>query len=528
MLGLELIVVLGLALLLGEGIGHRLRLAPPVLLLVIGALLGFVPALREVHLPPEAMLLVFLPALLYWESLTTSLREIRRDLRGIILLSTTLVIATAGAVAVVAHSLGFSWGPAWVLGAAVAPTDATAVGVLAKALPRRNVTLLRAESLINDGTALVVYGLAVGVTVGDEHFTAPHVTWLFLVSYVGGSAAGALTAWLGIRVRRVFDNPLLGNVAALMTPFTAFLLAELIHASGVLAVVVAGLIMSQASPRLVGAATRRQGEEFWSLATFVLNGALFVLVGLEAQSAVRSLNGDDLTHALIAVGAVSAVVVAARFVFLFTVVYLIRLVDRRSQQRLRRMNHRARVVSAMSGFRGAVSLAVALSVPTVLDSGAPFPDRDMIVFVTSGVIVTTLVVQGLLLPGVVRWARLPRDTSVEEERFLAETTATEEALKALPQVAAGLGTDPAVAERMRQEYETHLQFLRASGGETEDEEVLRHDQHYTALRLELLARKRAAVLRLRDEHAIDDTVLRQVQRRLDIEEVRLSRRPPAE
>ncbi|MFC9914388.1 cation:proton antiporter [Streptomyces sp. NPDC059862] len=162
MLGLDLIVVLGLALLLGEGIGHRLRVAPPVLLLVIGALLGFVPALREVHLPPEVVLLLFLPALLYWESLTTSLRQIRRDLRGIILMGTTLVIATAGAVAVVAHALGLGWGPAWVLGAAVAPTDATAVGVLAKSLPRRNVTLLRAESLINDGTALVVYGLAVG------------------------------------------------------------------------------------------------------------------------------------------------------------------------------------------------------------------------------------------------------------------------------------------------------------------------------------------------------------------------------
>ncbi|GAB3004021.1 Na+/H+ antiporter [Streptomyces pseudoechinosporeus] len=528
MLGLELIVVLGLALLLGEGIGHRLRIAPPVLLLVIGALLGFVPALREVHMPPEAVLLLFLPALLYWESLTTSLRQIRSDLRGIVLMGTTLVIVTAGAVAVVAHALGLDWGPAWVLGAAVAPTDATAVGVLAKSLPRRNVTLLRAESLINDGTALVVYGLAVGITVGEEHLTFPHVTWLFLVSYIGGAAAGALTAWLGIQVRRRFHDPLMGNVAVVITPFTAFLLAELIHASGVLAVVVAGLIMSQASPRLVGAATRRQGEEFWTLSTFVLNGALFVLVGLEAQSAVRGLHGNDLTHALIAVGAVSAVLVGARFAFLFTAVHLIRLVDRRPQQRLRRMNYRARVVSSLSGFRGAVSLAVALSVPTALDSGAPFPDRDTIVFVTSGVIVTTLVVQGLLLPVVVRWARLPRDTSVDEELFLAETTATEEALKSLPQVAEELGTDAAVTERMRHEYETHLQVLRASGGEADDEEALRHDRHYTALRLELLAHKRATVLRLRDEHEIDDTVLRQVQRRLDIEEVRLSRQQSAE
>ncbi|MCT9083418.1 cation:proton antiporter domain-containing protein, partial [Streptomyces fulvoviolaceus] len=264
---------------------------------------------------------------------------------------------------------------------------------------------------------------------------------------------------------------------------------------------------------------------------FVLNGALFVLVGLQAQAAGRSLSGTDLTHALIAVAAVSGVVVAARFAFLFTVPYLIRLLDRRPQQRLRRMNYRHRVVSALCGFRGAVSLAVALSVPTALDSGAPFPDRDTIIFVTSGVIVITLVVQGLLLPGVVRWARLPHDTSVEEERFLAETSATEEALKALPELADDLKTDPEVTERLRQEYETHLLVVRAGDGEADPSDeaaVLRHDRHYTALRLALLTHKRATVLRLRDEHRIDDTVLRQVQRRLDIEEVRLSRRDTAE
>ena len=145
-------------------LARRFRVAPPVLLLACGALLGFVPALRQVHLPPEVVLLLFLPALLYWESLTTSLREIRSNLRVIVLASTVLVVVTAGAVAATAHALGMAWGPAWVLGAAVAPTDATAVGVLARSLPRRTVTVLRAESLVNDGTALVIYGLAVGVT----------------------------------------------------------------------------------------------------------------------------------------------------------------------------------------------------------------------------------------------------------------------------------------------------------------------------------------------------------------------------
>ncbi|MFI1034272.1 Na+/H+ antiporter [Streptomyces sp. NPDC020951] len=524
MLGLELVVVLCVTVLVCQVAGERLRVAPPILLLVAGALIGFVPALREVHLPPEAMLLLFLPALLYWESLTTSLRGIRQDLRGIVLMSTALVVLTAWAVAAVAHALGLPWGPAWVLGAAVAPTDATTVGVLARMLPRRAVTLLRAESLINDGTALVVYGLAVGITVGEEHLSGPRVGWLFLLAYIGGAAAGAVTAWLGIQVRRHLDDPLLGNVAMILTPFTAFLLAELIEASGVLAVVAAGLIMSQAGPRVVGAATRYQAQTFWSLATFLLNGVLFVLVGVEAQSAVRDLTSDDLTHAVITVMAVSGVLVAVRFAFQFAAAYLIRLLDRRPQQRLRRVGQRARVLGAVAGFRGAVSLAVALSVPETLDSGAPFPDRDVIVFVTSGVIMVTLVVQGLMLPHVARWARLPHDTSVEEERRLAETTAVEAALEALPEVAADLGTDPDVVDWTRREYETYARVVRA--GDTDDDDdpavVLRHMEDYTALRLALLARKRAAVVSLRDMSRIDDTVLRQVQALLDIEEVRLS------
>src|SRR5215213_1294335 len=305
MLGLELVVVLGATLLLAAVIGRRLRVAPPVLLLVFGVLLGFVPALREVHLPPEAMLLLFLPALLYWESLTTSLREIRNNLRVIVLASTLLVIATAAAVAAVGHALGLPWGPAWVLGAALAPTDATAVGVLARALPRRTVTTLRAESLVNDGTALVVYGLAVGVTVGEESLGTAHVAGLFLVSYGGGALAGVLVAWLATQARKRLDDPLQENVLILLTPFSAFLLAELVDASGVLAVVVCGLIMSQVGPRLGRADSRRLTVAFWTLSTYLLNGALFVLVGLEVQSATRGLTSTDLSRGLFAVAVVS-------------------------------------------------------------------------------------------------------------------------------------------------------------------------------------------------------------------------------
>ena len=524
LLPLELIVVLAGAMVASGVLARRLRVPPPLLLLLGGALLGFVPALRQVQLPPAAMLLIFLPALLFWESLTTSLREIRSNLRPIVLLSTVLVVVTAGAVAVVGHALGLPWGPAWVLGAALAPTDATAVGVLARALPRRMVTMLRAESLVNDGTALVVYGLAVGITVGEEHLSPAHVSWLFLLSYGAGIAAGAVAAWLGMHVRRRLDDPLQENVALLATPFLAFLLAEFAHASGVLAVVVCGLIVSQVSPREGRADARQQTVAFWSLATFVLNGSLFVLVGLEVQSAVRDLTSVDLVRGLVAVAAVSAVVIGTRFVWLFTTPYLIRVLDRRPQQRARRVGARPRVVVAVAGFRGAVSLALALAVPHTLSSGGPLPGRDLIVFVTAGVIVVTLA-QGLLLPGVVRWARLPHDTTVDEERHLAETLATEGALAVIPQLAAELGVDPAVAGRLRGEYDEHLGVVRADGdGADEAAPALRQDQQYTALRLAVLAHKRATVVGLRDEGRIDDTVLRQVQTRLDIEEVRLSRR----
>jgi CPA1 family monovalent cation:H+ antiporter len=523
LLGLELVVALGVCVLVCSAVAGRLRVAPPVLLLASGVLLGYLPALRVISLPPEVMLLLFLPALLYWESLTTSLREIRSNLRPIVLLSTGLVLATAASVAWVAHGLGLDWGPAWVLGAAVAPTDATAVGVIARGLPRRTTTILRAESLINDGTALVIYGIAVGVTTGQEHLDPGHVAWRLLVAYAGGALAGLLVAWLAMQARRRLDNPLHENVVSVLTPFSAFLLAELVDASGVLAVVVCGLTLSQVGPRRVRADTRQQAEAFWRLATFLLNASLFVLIGLQAHGVVRDLSTAEAGRALGEIGLISAVVIGTRLVWSYTTPYLIRAVDRRPRQRLRRVGARQRMVSAVSGFRGAVSLAAALGVPDTMASGAPFPGRDTIVLITSGVVVLTLVLQALALPVVVGWARLPADTAVEEERRLAEATASQAAYQALPGLAARLGVGQAVVARVRAEHEHHLEIMR-SNPDDEDEPLRQAEADYVALRLALIAHKRATVVRLRDQRDIDDTVLRTIQSKLDIEEVRLSRR----
>jgi CPA1 family monovalent cation:H+ antiporter len=523
-LGLELVVVLGVAVLLSGMAAHRSGIPRPVLLLASGVLLGFVPALRDIRLPPAVVLLLVLPALLYWESLTTSLREIRSNLRLIALVSVGLVVVTAAAVATVAHALGLPWAPAWVLGAAVAPTDAAAVAVLARMLPRRLMTVLRAESLVNDGTALVIYGLAVGITVGQQHVTPLGVLGRFLLAYVGGALAGLFAAWLAVRARRLLDDPLLENVVSLLTPFTAFLFAELIHASGVLAVVVCGLTLSQVAPRAIRADARLQAFAFWSLSTFALNAALFVLVGLELHAAIRGLTSMRLPSALAAVGMVSAVVIGVRFAWLFLTPRFGQVADRLLRRQPRVVRVRVRAVAAVAGFRGAVSMAAALAVPERLASGAPFPGRDMIIFVTAGVIVVTLVLQGLALPLVVHWTRLPADTAVEEERHLAETVATQEALAAMGGIASRRGVDQQVVDRMRSEYEKHLNVLRGHGEEADPNPGRRAEADFRSLRLGLLDQKRSTVVRLRDEQLIDDTALRQIQAQLDAEEVRLSRR----
>ncbi|HUQ55765.1 Na+/H+ antiporter, partial [Lentzea sp.] len=469
MLGLELVVVLGVCILASTVASGRLRLAAPVLLVLCGAVLGFVPGLESVSLPPEAMLLIFLPALLYWESLNTSLREIRSNLRPIVLLSTLLVLATAGSVAAVAHALGLDWGPAWVLGAALAPTDATAVSAIARGMPRRTTTILRAESLINDGTALVIYAIAIAITTGEQQFSTGLVGVRLLLSYVGGALAGLAIAWLAVQVRKRLDSPLHESVVSILTPFSAFLLAEVAHGSGVIAVVVCGLTLSQVGPRIVPADTRQQSSAFWTIATFLLNGALFVLIGLQANGAIRALDGSETLTAFGAIGLVALTVTGTRLLWSYTTPYIIRALDRRPQQRLRRVGARQRLVSSAAGFRGAVSLAAALAVPETVVGGGPFPFRDEIILITSGVVVLTLIVQAILLPTIIRFSRLPEDTAVDEELKLAQSTASEEAYEALPRLADKVGVSDVVYKRVLAEYEHHMEVRRAK--EAGDEEV---------------------------------------------------------
>jgi CPA1 family monovalent cation:H+ antiporter len=506
---LTLVVAIGLAVLVCTSVARRAGLAPPMLFLLAGLGLGFIPYLRSVHLPPEAVLLLFLPVLLYWESFTSSRREIRSNLRVIVLLSTVLVALTAAGVAVAAHALGVPWGPAWVLGAAVAPTDATAVGVLGGILPRRIRATLQAESLVNDGTALVVYALAIGVTLGQDHVSLGRLGGMFVLSYAGGVAVGAAVTWVGVQIRRRLTDPFQHNLLAILTPLTAYLIAEKVEASGVLAVVVTGLWVGRVSPRLFPPVARQYVKTVMGFLTGLANAALFVLVGSETQSAVRGLDSVGPARGILIALGTCAMIVAVRFGWLFTSPYLIRLLDRRPEQRARRLGGRPRTVMAAAGFRGAVSLAAALAVPET------FPDRDLVVFATSVVIAFTLLVQAPLLPRIVRWARLGPDGAPAEERRRAEITAVEQALRSLPGLAARHGVDDEIADQLRAEYERRLTVLRDGRNDWE--------QKSADLRLAVIAHKNDTILRLRAEGSIDDEVVREIQDNLDLEQVRLTR-----
>ncbi len=575
--GLEVTVLLGLTILVGTLIAPRVRLALPLVLVIFGLLLGFVPQLREVQLPPETVLLLFLPVMLFWESLTTSLRSIRRDFRYILPMSTVLVVASAFAVAGIGVLFGMPWEIALILGAAVAPPDATAVAALGRLLPRRMFMKLKAESLTNDGTALVLYAIAVSLALGGQ-ITPLSVTVDVLISYVGGVAAGVVVAALGYLLLRRVSSTIVINVTLLLIPFTAFLLAEIVHASGVLAVVVAGLIVAWFAPRVTTASSRRQADAAWPFGVFLLNGALFVLIGLEVQYVVHEISAAAIGRLVLITLAVWATLLVVRYVFQLMNTPFQRRPEVRPAPGARA---RARAVSTIAGMRGAVSLAIALSVPASLSEGGGVGGRDEIVVVTAGVILLSLLVQAPFLPALVRWARFPADHAEAEEYELAERAISGAALAALDDLAAEHGIGQEVRDRVRAEGYQNLEFANArtlareqalvdaeadaldemlgqpdpigiGGGDGGDVDggvsvstddsadgtvlqmiatsedvdlaqrspLIRHEEH-TRLKLALIDRKREVLLGLRGSGTVDDIVVRRISARLDLEQVRL-------
>ncbi|MFF4656337.1 Na+/H+ antiporter [Streptomyces sp. NPDC001381] len=519
---LELIVAVAAAVLVSGWLARRTGLSEPLLLLGAGCLLGLTPVFDDLALAPEVVLLLFLPALLYWEALTSSVREIRHNLRSIALQSTALVLVTALAVGAVAHAFGYPWSVALVLGAVLAPTDAAAVAAVARAMPRRILTMLRTESLLNDGTALVLLAVTVEVVAEDVPVSWADTSLRFAESYAGGIAIGVAVALLLRHVRLRLRDPLLHSVLSVATPFFAFLPAELVHVSGVLAVVTCGLVSSRYGPRVIGSDARVQATAFWEVTSHLLNSALFVLVGIQLPAAVRALTSTDLVQAVAVAAAVSAAVVGTRFLWFYTVPYAVRVVDRRPEQRERRIGAAQRIPLAWAGMRGAISLAAALTIPTVTAEGRPVEHRDAIVFTTVVVIVVTLTVLGPTLPAVVRRARYDADDEQTAESVLAHQHLGTAALRALPELARRYCVAPGTVAQLERDISD-----RIDGGE----DAVRRSRSAHRLETELLRVKRRALSELRDAGRIDDIVLRSVQDVLDAEEVRLSvkesRMPPA-
>jgi Na+/H+ antiporter len=512
--GLEIATAIGVALFIGGVIAWRTRLPAPLVLLVIGVALGYVPVLGKVELPHDVVLFLFLPALLYWESINTSVREVRRNLRVILLSAIPLVIITAAAVAGIGYLAALSLPVAIALGAIVAPTDATAVGPVTSRLPRRFRTTLRAESLINDGTALTLYAIAVSAIGSDDGIDLGGGALQFVLAYVGGILVGIAASFIARGARRlVRGQTLLENTVSVLTPFVAYLLAEVVGGSGVVAVVTCGLILTHYTPRIISARTRTQARGFWQLTSSVLNGALFLLIGLQTHQVLDRLGSNPWP--VLGLGlVVSVAVMAVRLVWVNTTPYLIRALDRRPYQRTRRIGARQRLASGWAGFRGAVSLAAALALPP-----GDYP-RNELIAITLVVIVVTLVVQGLTLPAVVRFSRLPEDPSELEEERLAEQTMSEAGSTHLDGIAQRLGTPEDIVARVRRQYqEAHVDRPE---GATEPGWAQGSVGSEGELRRALIAKKRESVIRLRDAGSIDDAILLRMQDRLDIEELRVS------
>jgi monovalent cation/hydrogen antiporter len=505
-------------------LARALGLPYPILLVLGGLVIGFLPGLPDVELPPELVLVLFLPPLLYYAAFFSSPRELRADLRAISLLAVGLVLATMGVVAVVTHALigGLPWAAAFALGAIVAPTDPLAATAIARRLgvPRRIVTLLEGEALVNDATALVAYRIAVGAVIGGS-FVAWEAGLRFMASAAGGVAIGLVVGWLVAEVRRRLEDPPIEIFLSLVTGYVAYLPAEWVGVSGVLAAVTAGLFVGWLAPELASAATRLLGFSFWEVLAYLLNALLFILVGLQLHPILGGVTGRSAATLFGLALVVSAVVIGVRIAWMFTVPYIIRVLDRRPAQVTRRAGARERLVVGWSGMRGAVSLAAALALPLEASSGQGFPERNLILFLTFAVILATLVVQGLTLPTLIRRFRVRGNDADQQEELRARLGATDAALERLDELAAENWTRNDTVDRLRGLYEYRRQRLSARAGLVEDDGYEERSLAYQRMVRELLEAQRRAIIRLRNEGAISNDVMHRIERDLDLEDSRL-------
>jgi monovalent cation/hydrogen antiporter len=516
-----------LALLAGTALlARRTNIAPAILLLLAGTALAFVPGMPSLELPPELVLLVVLPPLIYSASVAMSWREFRYNLRPIILLAVGCVIFTAFAVAAATHYLiGLPWNIGFLLGAIVAPPDVVAPLAIARKLgiPRRILVVLEGEGLANDATALILYRFTV-VAISTGMFSLPKAAGEFAAIVAGEIVFGAAVGWLSLRARHHARDPQVELTLSLITPYVAYWVPAYFGGSGVIATVACGLYMSWNGPLWISAATRLQGIFFWDLVIYLIEGMLFLLTGFQMRSLLEKSKAFPLHDIMVATALVTVMIIVARFAWVFPATYLPRLI-RRVRERDPSPPWQWVFVLAFTGVRGAVSLAAALAIPFALPDGESFPYRDLILFVTFAVIFITLVGLGLGLRPVVRWlgvaeAGRSEHLAEHESEIAARREALGAALRSLDAITDDREVSDEVIKLLRARHETRANQLPAS---------LDPDAHDvsaagTALTRELIAAERKFIHVLLRDGKITDEVRRRIERDLDLEEASLANR----
>jgi CPA1 family monovalent cation:H+ antiporter len=520
------IVLLLLAAIAGlTVVARRLAVPYPIVMTLGGLALSLAPNLPRVALPPEIVFLVFLPPVLFAAAYSMSPRELRLYARSIGLLAIGLVLATTLVVGFVVHALvpEIGWAAAFALGAIVSPPDAVAATSIARrlGLPRRAVAILEGESLVNDATALVALRLAIAAAATGT-FSFAEAAGSFALVAVGGVAIGLVVGWLLVQIESRLNDPPVEVLVSLLGPFAAWIPAEALHVSGVLSVVTAGLLLGRAAPRVMSSDTRVLGSGVWQMTIFVVEGLVFVLIGLQLPAVIGSLRADRTPGelALLAVS-VSLAVILARLAWVFPGTYLPRLLSSRIREREPRPSPRLVLVVAWAGMRGVVSLAAVLALPLTVEGGTPFPGRDLLVFLTFAVILATLVGQGLTLPLLIRRLGVGDDGSAQHEELHAREAAVAAALDRLATIGQEWRGHDELIDQMRARYDHAAEHLD-HGHDTATHEVT-HDQEWVehaAIRQAVIDAQRVAVIDLRDRGVIGDEALRRVERDLDLEELR--------
>jgi Na+/H+ antiporter len=504
----------------------RLHVAPSILLVVAGVGMALIPGLPRIQLAPELVLLVILPPLIYSAGVAMSWREFRFNLRPIALLAFGAVVFTTCAIATAAHYLlDFDWAVGFVLGAIVAPPDVVAPLAIARrlGLPRRIAVVLEGEGLANDATALILYRFAVAaVSLGT--FSFPQAASTFTAIVVGEIIYGIGIGWLSLRLRQWAHEPRVEITLSLMTPYLAYWVPEHFGGSGVLATVACGLTVSWIGPRLIPSGTRLQGIFFWDLIIYLIEGLVFLLTGLQARALLEQVQAFSIGELLYATALTTAIAIVARFVWVFPATYLPRWLVPSLAKRDPAPPWQGPFLLGFTGIRGVVSLAAALAIPYTIANGQPFPHRELILFITFGVIVLTLVGQGLMLPFVVQWLGLTKLGKIEHKQELkAELEARKAALKdvktRLEKAIKAQELPDETASHLRTRNEGRLQVLPANLAEGLDQM-----RRTAALKLELIAAERDFIYELLRHGKITDEARRRIEYELDLEEAGVTNR----